>query len=169
MNSLANRLRKLRTTGGIAGLTITAIVAAAIPGVALTNASWNDTEFVHGTVGSEDCSTATNFSTRGAGKLLSGSIGAINLDTLASVNGVVVNNGASGPSVFPSGATSLGSDAYANPLQVTALSTIDANLGTLLQLPLNTDAGALNQYAQAHSNGSSTRDSSISAMTKPSS
>jgi len=71
MNSLANRLRKLRTTGGIAGLTITAIVAAAIPGVALTNASWNDTEFVHGTVGSEDCSTATNFSTRGAGKLIS--------------------------------------------------------------------------------------------------
>lgn len=155
MSILGNRLRRLRTAGGIAGFTITAVVAATLPGISLTNASWNDQEYDHGALGAENCATATNFATRGAGKLIGGSVGGINLDTLASVNGVVVNNGSGGIGVFPSGANSLGNDAYANPLQVSALGTIDASLGTLLQLPTGQDAGVLNQYAQAHTNGSS--------------
>ena len=155
MSRLGTRLRTLKTAGGIAGLTITAIVAATVPGVALTNASWSSTEWVHGSVGTENCATATNFSTRGAGKLIGGTLLGANLDSLASLNGVTVTNGASGISVTPVTATSLGSDAYANPLDVSALGAINLSLGSLLQLPLSNPVGVLNQYGQAHQNGSS--------------
>ncbi|MDQ1548131.1 MAG: hypothetical protein QOH69_3035 [Actinomycetota bacterium] len=161
MSRLGTRLRTLKTAGGIAGLTITAIVAATVPGVALTNASWSSTEWVHGSVGTENCATATNFSTRGAGKLIGGTLLGANLDSLASLNGVTVTNGASGISVTPVTATSLGSDAYANPLDVSALGAINLSLGSLLQLPLGTDVGVVNQYGQAHRSGSSTGASGV--------
>ncbi len=155
MSRLGTHLRTMRMAGGIAGFTITAIVAAAIPGVALTNASWTSTEWVHGSVGTENCATATNFSTRGAGKLIGGTLLGTNLDNLAALDGVTVTNEAGGVAVVPASATSLGSDAYANPLDVSALGAINVSLGSLLQLPLGNPVGVLNQYGQAHQNGSS--------------
>ncbi|HEX4442059.1 MAG TPA: choice-of-anchor G family protein [Galbitalea sp.] len=156
MNRLGTQLRKVRTAGGIAGLAITALVAASIPGVALTNASWNDQEFVHSAIGTEDCSSATNFTTHAAGKLLSGTILNTNLDNVADLDGVVVTNGPSGIGVLPSNTPSLGADAYANPLDVSALNSVNLSLGSLLQLPLDTKLGVVGQYAQAHTNGNST-------------
>lgn len=153
MTRIAGRLRRFRTAGGIAGFTLTAIIAATIPGVALTNASWNDQEYVHGGLGAVDCTNGTSFATRGAGKLIGGTLLGTNLDALADLHGVLVTNGASGVAVDPVSATSLGGNAYANPLDVSALGTIDASLGPVLQLPLDTSAGALNQYGRAETNG----------------
>jgi hypothetical protein len=155
MNRLGTSLRRMKTAGGIAGLAITALVAASIPGVAMTNASWNDQEYVHGGLGTVDCATATNFATRGAGKVLGGTLLGTNLNRVADLRGVVVTDGTGGVNVFPSNATEADPNTYLNPLDVTALGSINLSLGSLLQLPLNTPTGALNQYAQAKSNGAS--------------
>lgn len=155
MSRQGTRLRKFRSAGAIAGIAVTAIVVTAIPGVAMTNASWTENEWASGAVGTEDCATSTDFSTRGAGKLIGGSLLGTDLDAIASVDGVTVTNGPGGVTATPSTATSLGSDAYANPLDVTALSTINVSLGGLLHLPLDTEVGVVNQYGQAHQNGAS--------------
>ncbi len=155
MSRLGTQLRKVKTAGGIAGFTITAIVAAVIPGVALTNASWTSSEWDHGTVGTENCATAANFSTRGAGKLVGGTVLGTNLDNLASLDGVTVTNGSGGVAATPAGSMSLGSDAFANPLSVSALNSLTVSLGTALQIPTDADIGVVNQYGQAHTNGSS--------------
>jgi hypothetical protein len=157
MSRLTSRFRKLRTVGGVAGFTVTAIVVATIPGVALTNASWNDSEWTNAVVGTENCPAATNFTTRGGGRLISGTLGGVNLDSILALQGVKVTDGAGAVSVAPLGVPTLGSDAYANPLDVSVggLSGINASLGSLLQLPLGASVGVVNQYGQALPGGSS--------------
>jgi hypothetical protein len=153
MSRLGTRLKRFRTVGGIAGFTVAAIVASTVPGLALTNASWNDNEWDHGAIGTEACTTATNFSTRGASKLIGGTLLGANLDSLASLGGVTVTNGTAGPVDSPAVAPVV--TAEQNPLNVSALSAINFSLGSTLQLNTGTPFGVVNQYGEALQNGTS--------------
>ena len=99
----------------------------------------------------------------GRGKMLSGGLFNIDLDTLASVNGVI----ASAPTVvtetgFAHGPGNADPDVYANPLSVTALGAITVNatgltttVSTLLGLIANAPdgTGVVNQFGYAESVG----------------
>ena len=151
------RTLRTRAAVGVAGLSILGLVIASVPAFALTNASWNDSEWDSASQGTDpgvatlDCDVQDIFSTRGAGKFLGGQLLSIDLDSVAEAEGMLVTNDGTEadptPDVPP--ATALGEDAFANPLSVTVLSAINLQLSGLLQLPLNNDTGVLNQYGQA--------------------
>ncbi|MCU1528650.1 MAG: hypothetical protein JWP75_2413, partial [Frondihabitans sp.] len=145
------------------GVVAAALVGAALPGVGATNATWRDSEWANAGLGTQNCATAANYATRGASKLIGGTILGTNLDAAASVVGPVVTNGTGGVVVTPAppASQSLGSSAYADPLDVTALNTLNLQLGGLLTLPLNTSVGVVNQYAQAQTNGDSAGASGV--------
>lgn len=146
-----------RTTAGAAALLSLALATQL--GVVATSASWNDTEWVVGPqtgIGTLDCSQATgSFATRGEGRMLGGALLRQDLDTLVQASGMRVTNDGDGPSYSPSGATPAPQpEAFANPLDVSALRALSVDLGGgLLQLPLNNSTGVIGQYAQARSTG----------------
>lgn len=158
---------RTRTAAGVSGLLTTAILAATLPGLTLSNASWLDSEWAAGAVvsgpgvGTLDCSLDGTFTTDARGRFLHGSLLGLDLDTIAAIDGVRATNDGATSTATPNTATPLGSDAWANPLDATALSAINLALTGLLQLPLATDTGVYNQYAQAHSNGDSTGASGL--------
>jgi hypothetical protein len=135
---------------------LAAAVALGVGGVVPSEASWTDREYGTGPVQAVLCTDAGSGTSTASGKLFGGTLGTTDLDSIASVRGVTATNDGTTTTPTPSTATSLGSGAYINPLSVSALSTIDADLGSALQLPLTTDAGALNQYARASSDTTST-------------
>lgn len=124
---------------------------------AATEASWNDAEWVHAaTIGTSDCtSPAGQFASRGQGRVLSGAILGVDLDAAVDAAGVTASNDGSRAAVDPASANSAGTDAWANPLNVTALSAAEVDLEDMLQLPLDNSFGALGQYARASSTGAS--------------
>ncbi|CAN5468057.1 hypothetical protein BH10ACT7_BH10ACT7_20560 [soil metagenome] len=157
------RMSKFRGASALVGLTVASLVIASVPSVALSSAAWNDTEWASGIqgtgpgIGVLDCDPATNFSTRGEGTLLGGSVLATDLDTLVGLTDMLVtNNGTvSDPDPNPPLSTQGSSpDEYYSPLGVTALSAISVNV-TPLSIPLGQPVGVLNQYAEAESNGQS--------------
>lgn len=135
---------------------VMALITASLPNVVPTTAAWLRSEWVAAPIGVVDCATSNGqFKTRGEGKLLSGGLLGINLYTLAEARGMLVTNNGSVATPHPSSAAPAGVDAYANPLNVTALSAGNVNLGQVLQLPLNNASGVLNQYGLAASGGTS--------------
>lgn len=116
-------------------------------------ASWTDREWDHAAVGTLNCEAMDSATTRGAGKLLGGELLGTNLDKLAEVEDVVVDNNGAFSSVHPEDATALGDDAYANPLNVQALETVNAGLTGLLVHPMGAEAGIVNQFGQAKNTG----------------
>ncbi len=116
-------------------------------------ASWTDREWDHASVGTLDCATMDSATTRGTGKLLGGTLLGTDLDMLTEVKDVVVANDGTASSVDPKNATVLGDGAYANPLEVEALQSINAGLTGLLVLPLGAEAGMVNQFGQAKDTG----------------
>lgn len=147
--STPSRRRKWR---GIAlgALAVTLSTALLAQDSIVTNASWKDEEWVHGQVGTVQCGETTGaFVTQSAGKALGGSLLSIDLDNVAEVEGVSTYNQAGS-------ATSTGgikiielTDAWANPLDVGALSSVELGLTDFLELPLDTSTGVVNQFAQA--------------------
>ncbi|GMA93625.1 hypothetical protein GCM10025881_04490 [Pseudolysinimonas kribbensis] len=131
-----------------------ALVLGAI-GVVPSEASWADRQYDAATVQSVLCTDPGSGTSTGSGTLLGGTLGSTDLSTIASVRGVSATNDGTTTTPTPSTATSLGSGAYSNPLSVSALSGIDADIGPALQLPLTADAGGLNQYARAASDTTS--------------
>lgn len=131
--------------------------ALLVQGSISTDAAWNDSEWAHGTASTLDCTDAEGaFATRGEGRVLSGGLLGIDLDTIAEASGVEVTNDGSRSLEHGDTATSLGDDAYADPLNVVLLSTVDVNLGQgVLHLPLDNSTGVLGQYGQARSTGHS--------------
>jgi hypothetical protein len=148
------RLRPAARVARMVGLTVAVVLGVA--GVVPSGASWTDREYVASPVQAVLCTDAGSGTSAASGRLFGGTLGATDLDSIASVRGVTATNDGTTTTPTPSTATSLGSGAYINPLSVSALSTIDADLGPALQLPLTTDAGALNQYARAASDTTST-------------
>lgn len=133
------------------------VAAAAIVGTTSVTslASWTDREYVNGSSQALLCTDAGSGASTGTGRLIGGQLGAIDLASIASISGVTVNNAGTGSTATPAGSTPLGGDAWANPLAVSALSTIDANLGGALVIPAGVDAGVLNQWARARSDTTS--------------
>ncbi len=147
------------TRRGIGALAAVALVSTALvaQGGVVTNAAWNDAEWAHApAVGTIDCADAAGaFATRGEGRALSGSLLGIDLDSAAKVSGVRVTNDGSSATPTPAAAAPANSviDAYADPLDASALNTVNLGLSGLLQLPLDTDTGLIGQYAQARTDG----------------
>lgn len=151
------RRQRLRGIGLAAASLLVGAALVAQTGVT-TDATWNDTEWAHNTVGTVDCTNpAGAFATRGEGRVLSGSLLGFDLDTIAEAKGVEVTNNGERAIVDPDGAIPSPADpAYADPLHVESLSTVDVNLGKgILKLPLNNDTGVLGQFAEAESTGTS--------------
>lgn len=140
-------------------MTAAVVVSGAllVQGSVTTDATWNDSEWAHGTTGTLDCADSEGaFATRGEGRVLSGSLLGIDLDTIVEASGVAVTNDGTRSLEHGGTATSLGDDAYADALNVALLSAVNVNLGQgILQLPLDNSTGVLGQYGQAQSTGHS--------------
>jgi hypothetical protein len=148
-----------RLIGALAGVVAITVAVGTSIQAAPTDAAWLDAEWDSATVGTLDCGPdGSPFTTRASGKLLGGSLASIDLDSLAELDGISGVNDASGVSISPSPpqSNSLGGNAYANPLTVTALDTLQLSLGDLLLLPLNADLGVDNSYVQVNADGTST-------------
>jgi hypothetical protein len=144
----------------IAAVMAVAIAAGSVAGgsheVAPTLAAWNDAEFVVANLGTLDCApSATGFVSRASGKLLDGSVGGVNLGTVADLHGVTVETTGETTRATPSEATLQRIDAqtYADPLSVSALGSVNADLGGLLLLPIPVDVAAVRSYASARGDG----------------
>ncbi|KQM60850.1 choice-of-anchor G family protein [Agreia sp. Leaf210] len=148
-----------RLIGALAGVVAITVGVGTSIQAAPTDAAWLDAEWDSATVGTLDCGPdGSPFTTRASGKLLGGSLADINLDDLAELDGISGVNDASGVSIAPPPpqSNSLGENAYANPLTVTALDALQVSLGDLLLLPLNADLGVDNSYVQVNADGTST-------------
>lgn len=151
-------LARARVSAAISGAIIVVVVGVALPGAALTNATWNSNEWDNGTVGVIDCAAANSFGTRAAGQFLQPNTLPALPANVVEVKGVTVTNNGTRMLVDPAGLPAQGTPPatfYANPLDASALNSIQVNLTGLVQLPLATSAGVYNQYAQALSNGKS--------------
>ena len=150
MTPPGGRVRRL--VAGIALLIAVSAVASTVPA---SDAAWTDREYVTGATRALLCTDAGSGTSTASGRLVSGRLGALDLDSLASITGVTATNTGSGSSATPAGATALGGDTFANPVSLSALSTINAELGGALVIPAGVDTGALNQWAQARSDTTS--------------
>ncbi|MFT4188660.1 MAG: choice-of-anchor G family protein [Aeromicrobium sp.] len=142
------------------GTTVAALVAAQATVVVASNASWVDEEWDYADYATLNCADDEIFKTRGMGRLLGGGLLPVDLDTVATVGGVTVTNDGTRAQPDPANASSVGDDAYVNPLDVNALSLIDlpltgGGLDEFLSLDLANDVGVLNQFARAKSDGHS--------------
>lgn len=152
---------KWRRRGEMLGITTVLVsIALLAQSSVVSQASWNDREWDNGAVGTVSCGPAASaFSSRGAGRVLSGSLFGTNLDAVVAADGVRVTNNGQRALHTPSGAVQVPVptvDAWVDPLSVTALSAVNVNLGNgILKLPLNNSTGVLGQYGQAQSNGQS--------------
>jgi hypothetical protein len=148
--------RSRRIALALSGLVTSALIVTTSVSAEPTLASWLDSEWVTAETGTLDCAPGQGqFSSRASGALLSGEVLTLDLDDIAEVSGVEVINTGSEVSVDPSTADSQGDDAYVNPLDVTAVNAVNLELGNLLALPLDADAGVVNSYGQARDSGRS--------------
>lgn len=143
---------------GIASLLAVGLVTlAGTAGDTRTLAAWNDAEWTSASeIGALDCKNATGrFATRGEGRMLSGALLGYDLDSLAAASGTTATNNGSRVAHQPPGAVPAAApDAYAHPLDVSALRAVSVDLGGgLLQLPLDNATGVIGQFGQARSTG----------------
>lgn len=147
------RARRLTVVAPLAALTVASM--ALLASTSGTLAAWTDDEYVNASAGvmvAGDCSTTTLFQTESAARQVSGFLGGEDLDTLASVQGVQVENTSGTVTVAPSTATRIDPVTYTAALEAGALGTslLSAKVG------LNQaagDAGAYTQWARARASG----------------
>lgn len=149
-------MRKRLMVGALSVL----LASAATSQVVTTDAAWQTSEWTHSAVGASDCTETGVARTRGNGRLLSGGLLGLDLDSVAEVRGMVVTNDATTAHPTPTAATAGANNAWRNPLDVGVLSAINlplsaTTLDEILEIPLATDVGVLNQWAQANSTGQS--------------
>lgn len=106
-----------------------------------SGASWVDVERDSGVVSTLDCA-ADGTVARADSHLIGGTLFGSDLSAVAALDGATAVGTGTGPTVVAS-----------DPLSVSALSTINADLGGPLALDLAADAGVLRQYAQASADG----------------
>ena len=149
-----------------------ALVVTNLTPVVVTSASWNDSEWSHGEVGTLSCADDGNFKTRGGGRLLGGDLMSLDLDSVVALEGMTATNDGANSRSAPA-VPADPQDTYQNSLDVNALSTIelpvvegevDAVLSSVLTLSEGTDQiGVVNQYAHATSTGISEGASGVIA------
>lgn len=139
-----------------AGTLAIVVAAASLLGLSsVTDAAWTDDEFVGSSAGvmiAGDCSTTTLFQTQSAARQLSGLLGTENLDSLAALQGLAVENSSGTLSVAPGSAVEIDPVTFSAPLDVSALGNplLSASLG--LDAAAG-DAGAYNQWGRARESG----------------
>lgn len=149
-----------RRQAGVAGTAVGALVSAILlPGqVLVSDASWRQDEHVRTRLGTLDCSRASGFATRGAGRLVGGSLLGDDPGSLAVVSGVTVtSDGARSQAHGP--AERVDSHTWANPVELTALGAVRlSSTGTLddaLEVGAGNTIGTVNQVGHAESSGPS--------------
>lgn len=140
-----------RRLGYVLSVTASIVSLALVAqGIIYSNASWNDSEWGHSVIGTSNCDAPNGaFASRGEGRVLSGSLLGLDLDNLAEAKGVEATNNGTRSKRDPVSAMELGNDAYSNPLDIELLNAVGLNLTSVLDLPLDTETGAIGQYAQA--------------------
>lgn len=140
----------------IAGVAVVSLVAVAVAGIALTNASWNDTEFVAGSTETLHCVGNTDLDSRSAARFLTGTLGtgsSSSLDELVGVTGITVtNDGTTQSAVAGTPGAAVAGSGYAAPLSATAINGA-LLAGTTVPLPLNWEAGIYQQWGEARDDG----------------
>lgn len=124
-------------------------------------AAWLTQEWDVAALGVINCETIDLYTSTASGRFLSANLLGLPLENIAEIDDVQVTGSPSelGQTdvVSPAGATPLGDHAYSNPLSVALLNqALTLDLSGLLQLPLDTSTGVLNQYAQALVTGDAT-------------
>lgn len=139
----------------VLGLTAVALSTALLAqGSVVTDASWNDTEWTHGTVGTLNCANPEGqFTSRAQSRALSGNLLNVDLDNVAEVRGVEVTNDGTEATASAGSSVPDINDAWADPLTVDALSAISVPLDGLLELPADSSTGVVGQFAQAQNTG----------------
>jgi hypothetical protein len=164
----------------VVAISTSMVVAASVltvGAVTRSDASWTDSEHTADSAGVVDCAAANGaFTTRGEGRMVSGSILGTDTDAAAAVSGMLVTNDGVSPQPQPSGADHAndgagGTDpnAFVHPLDATTFGGINVDLGpggmvdlaSILQLPLDNSTGVLNQYGRAASDGTSAAGSGL--------
>ncbi|MGX9899675.1 hypothetical protein ACW0JT_06775 [Arthrobacter sp. SA17] len=104
----------------VAGTAAIAVAAASLLTLSsVTDAAWTDDEYVGSAAGvmiAGDCSTTTLFQTQSAARQLSGLIGAQDLDSLAALQGLAVENSSGTLSVAPDSAVEIDPVTFSAPL-----------------------------------------------------
>jgi hypothetical protein len=149
------RFRNRRRQAAAGTVAIVVAAAALLSLSSATDAAWTDDEYVGSTAGvmiAGDCSTTTLFQTQSAARQLSGVLGAQNLDSLAALQGLAVENSSGTLSVAPGSAVEIDRVTFSAPLDVSALGNplLSAALG--LEAAAG-DAGAYNQWGRARESG----------------
>lgn len=122
---------------------------------ALTDATWNDAEWVASpAMAATACGPdAEGFMTRSEGRALSGNLLGANLDSIAEAEGVQVTNDGE-VAVASAGQPVNGLEsAFRDPLTVNALSALQLPLTGLLELPTNNGTGVVGQFGQSRNTG----------------
>ncbi|WP_066286549.1 choice-of-anchor G family protein [Arthrobacter sp. B6] len=135
-----------------------AIIVAAAAFLSLssgTDAAWTDDEYVGTAAGvmiAGNCSTTPLFRTESAARQLSGLLGADELDSLAALQGLSVENARGTVSVTPASAIQINPVTFSAPLEASALGSplLSATLG--LDAAAG-EAGAYNQWGRATGSG----------------
>jgi hypothetical protein len=135
-------------------LAAAATIAVVSTGVVTSQASWNDNEYVDGSVTASNCATTgVPMNTTSWARVLSGAVSGQSLDPVAALQGVTVSNAAPATSSSATGATatSLGSDAWSSNLSLSALNSL--NIGAGVTLPFGTNTGAYTQWGRDTATG----------------
>jgi hypothetical protein len=117
-------------------------------------ASWTDTEYVRSDAAAADCTVPGSVDTTAWGRMLTGTLLGTDLDPIAAIDGITVDNvdpALTSSATTAAVATDLGSDAWSADLALSVLSALDVGAGILL--PFDTDTGAYTQYGRATSDG----------------
>lgn len=137
----------------VVGLAAGLGVHAGATHVQLTDAAWVDREYVDGRLGTRTtwCDTGL-YTTNARGQLFAATVGTAGTSATAALAPLRVAQTGSASSATPAGATSLGADAFTNPLTQTTLNGPAASLGSAYTFGAVT-AAQNNQYARAASTG----------------
>ncbi|WP_146072811.1 choice-of-anchor G family protein [Cryobacterium sp. Y62] len=167
MSGHSLRPRRRAAWAAVLGLAVVATLLAATnpPTIALSVASWTDTEWAQGSLGTDlvSCGTDTGYSSTASGKFLNATLTDASLGPVVGINGLqATRNGDTAAQVTPTSAQhpdandpDTTTDTFTNPLTVSVLQQDVLDLtGLTTALPAGA-AGMLGEYAQVSNTGSS--------------
>ena len=160
------RLGRARRATALGLIVLGALLAAAVqPTIEHSVAAWTDTEWTHGSVGTDlmDCGSDTGYSTTAAGNFIAATVEGMSLDSVVGINGLrATRDGDTPAQVAPSSAqhpdagdADATTDTFTNPLTVSVLQQGVLDLtGLNAGLPVGA-AGVIGEYARVSNTGSS--------------
>jgi hypothetical protein len=117
-------------------------------------ASWTDREYARVDAAAADCRAPGSVDATAWGRMLTGTLLGTDLDPVAAIDGITVDNLAPASTSTATTAatpTDLGSDAWSADLALSVLSALDVGAG--IPLPFDTDVGTYSQFGRSTSDG----------------